>query len=65
MIDCQFQETKCERKYYEEAKQKALRHIDQTRAVLLKLVKDNTNSDKLMSAIHNKLNDIKYFVNDI
>ena len=47
------------------SKQKALRYIDYTQKELLKLVKDNTNSDKLMSAIHNKLNDIKYFVNDI
>ena len=30
MIDCQFQETKSERKFYEDKKQKALRYIDHT-----------------------------------
>ena len=30
MIDCQFHETKRERKYYEDKKQKALRYIDHT-----------------------------------
>jgi hypothetical protein len=68
-----FHETKSERKYYEEAKQKALRHIDQTRAELLKLAKDlptpyradRQQVDKFMSAIHNKLRDITYYVNDI
>ena len=45
MIDCQFHETKSERKFYEDKKQKALRYLDHTMNILhdLERIKELVN----------------------
>ena len=59
MIDCQFQETKSERKYYEDKKKTALRYIDHT---IEDWIHGQVSSNK--SRIK-KLLSIKKLVNDI
>jgi len=66
MIDCQFHETKRERKYYEGKKQKVIRFIDQlqdeyaNRSDLFKTIPTHTKV-----TIRNDLERIKEKVNDI
>ena len=51
MIECQFHETKRERKLYESRKQNAIRLIDI-------LQKDNEKSKEILSSIYELVNDI-------
>jgi len=62
MIDCQFHETKSERKYYEDKKQKALRYIKHT----IELFDNRRDSkDYWSSGFLTKLQNIEKMVNDI
>ena len=58
MIDCQFHETKRERKFYEGKKQKALKAIK-------KLADDNSEMNKLSQGSRDRIAIIWDLVNDI
>ena len=61
-----FHETKRERKYYEDRKQKALRYLDHTMNILHDdILNPNLTKDELYDKVGHKLKELKKRVNDI
>ena len=60
-----FHETKRERKFYEDKKQKALRYIDHTFQALDRIEESNQAWDFVDSVLPQKLTVIRKMVNDI
>jgi len=64
MIDCEFHETKRERKFYEDKKQKALRYLDHT----IEFYDNSINPSNLAGKkdyFSKKLQELRKLVNDI
>ena len=58
-MDCiNFSETKSERKYYEDKKQKALRYLDHTLELFPKLCKNPTHFRAKLEELRKRVNDI-------
>ena len=64
MIDCQFHETKRERKFYEGKKQKALTYIDHTSQIIQNLIRNDV-SNLTKDKIKYKMIHLRKVVNDI
>jgi len=64
MIDCTFHETKRERKFYEDKKQKVLRYLDHT-IIYYNDIKNRDTEQKIKDHFAIKLQRLKKLVNDI